>query len=165
MLLLSTIPCEWDNIASMYCKDMTRAQALFDGVQTAIMAEYEWIAHPSQLAHHADKISAVKLKGKSPQFKEQRCHSAPRPPAANDAPSGSSSKKQRRGGKREKVWRAHLIVSSALIPESVLNCMQESHHASTSWIEEVPVKPTLAPGFTVVGGPYEHQSWVLPQLP
>ena len=47
MLLLSTIPCEWDNIASMYCKDMTWAWALFDGVWTAIIAEYEWIAHPS----------------------------------------------------------------------------------------------------------------------
>ena len=41
MLLLSTIPKEWDRIASMYCKDMTRAQASFDGVCNAIMAEYE----------------------------------------------------------------------------------------------------------------------------
>ena len=100
MLLLSAIPKEWDRIASMYCKDMTRAQASFDGVWTAIMAEYEQIARPSQLAHHAEKISAVKRKGKSPQFKEQRHHSAPRPPAADNAPSRSSSKKQRRGGKR-----------------------------------------------------------------
>ena len=68
MLLLSAIPKEWDCIASMYCKDMTRAQALFDSVCTAIMAEYEWIACPSQLAHHAEKISVVKHKGKSPQF-------------------------------------------------------------------------------------------------
>ena len=103
MLLLSAIPKEWDCIASMYCKDMTRAQASFDGVQNAIMAEYKQIAHPSQHAHHAEKISAVKQKGKSPQFKEQRRHSAPRPPAADDAPSGSSSKKQKRGGKREKA--------------------------------------------------------------
>ena len=103
MLLLSAIPKEWDCIASMYCKDMTRAQASFDGVCTAIMAEYERIACPSQLAHTVDKISAVKQKGKFPQFKEQRRHSAPRPPAADDAPSGSSSKKQRRDGKREKA--------------------------------------------------------------
>ena len=103
MLLLSTISKEWDHIASMYCKDMTRARASFDSVCTAIMAEYEQIACLSQLAHHAEKISVVKQKGKSPQFKEQRCHSAPKPPAANNAPSRSSSKKQRRGGKREKV--------------------------------------------------------------
>ena len=44
-------------------------------------------------------------------------------------------------------------MSSAFVPTSVLNCMQESHHASTSHIEEVPVEPTPAPGYTVVGGP------------
>ena len=103
MLLLSAIPQEWDRIASMYyCKDMTRSCASFDGVQTTIMAEYEWTAHLSQLVHHVDKISAVKHKGKSPQFKEQKQYSAPRPPAAADAPSGSSSKKQTRGGKTKR---------------------------------------------------------------
>ena len=103
MLLLSTISCEWDNIASMYCKNMTRAWASFDGVHTAMMAEYDQIACPSQLAHHMDRISAVKHKGKSPQFKEQRPHSGPKPPAADEAPSRLSSNKQRRGGKREKA--------------------------------------------------------------
>ena len=44
-------------------------------------------------------------------------------------------------------------MSSALILESVLNCMQESHHVSTPRIEEVPVEPTPAPGYTMVGGP------------
>ena len=60
MLLLSAIPKEWDCIASMYCKDMTRQRASFDGVRTAIMAKFEWIARPSQLAHTANKLSAVK---------------------------------------------------------------------------------------------------------
>ena len=153
MLLLSAIPREWDHIASMYCKDMTRARASFDSVRTAIMAEYEQIACPSQLAHTVDKISPVEQKGKSPQFKEQRHHSAPKPPAADEAPSRLSNKKQRRGGKREKAQKAHLIVSLAFVPESVLNHMQESHHVMTSHIEEVPVEPKLAPGFTMVGGP------------
>ena len=45
-------------------------------------------------------------------------------------------------------------MSSAFVPTPVLNCMQESHHlASTSRIEEVPVKPTWASGYTMVGGP------------
>ena len=45
-------------------------------------------------------------------------------------------------------------MSSAFVPTVVLNCMQESHHqASTSHIEEVPVEPIPAPGFTMVGGP------------
>ena len=47
-----------------------------------------------------------------------------------------------------------MIVSSAFVSTPVLSCMQESHHhASTSSIEEVPVEPTPAPGFTMVGGP------------
>ena len=155
MLLLSAIPQEWDCIASMYCKDMTRQRASFDGVRTAIMAEYEQIARPSQLAHTANKLSAVKRKGQSPRFKEQKKYSAPKPSADDDAPSGSSrNPKKRRGGKKEKAQRAHIIVSSAFVPTPVLSRMQESHHhASTSHIEEVPVEPTLAPGFTMVGGP------------
>ena len=44
-------------------------------------------------------------------------------------------------------------MGSAFVPVSILNHMQESHHASTSCIEEVPVKPTPAPGFTMVDGP------------
>ena len=155
MLLLSAIPKEWDHIASMYCKDMTRKRASFDGVQTAIMAEYERITRLSQLAHTATKLSAVKQKGQSPRFKEQKHNSAPKPSADNDAPSGSSrNPKKRRGSKREKARRANLIVSSAFIPTPVLNHMQESHHhALTSHIEEVPDVPTPAPGFTMVGGP------------
>ena len=90
MLLLSAIPKEWDRIASMYCKDMTRQRASFDGVWTAIMAEYERIAHPSQLAHTATKLSTVKRKGQSPKFREQKHNSAPKPSADDDAPSRSS---------------------------------------------------------------------------
>ena len=81
MLLLSAIPKEWDRIASMYCKDMTRQRASFDGVRTAIMAEYERIARLSQLAHTATKLLAVMRKGQSPRFREQKCNSAPKPSA------------------------------------------------------------------------------------
>ena len=121
------------------------------------MAEFEWTACPSQIAHHTDKISAMKRKGKSPQFKEQRNYSAPKPSAAN-APSRSSSKKQRRGGKKEKAQRAHAIVSSAFVPTSVLNCMQETHYMdagpSSSRIKEVVEQiPAPTPSFTVAGGP------------
>ena len=44
------------------------------------------------------------------------------------------------------------MISSAFVPVVVLNRMQEFHHASTSHIEEVSVEPTLASGFTMVGG-------------
>jgi gag-polypeptide of LTR copia-type len=72
MLLLKAIPKEWDTVAQMYCNGMQMANVTFDGVQDAIMAEFEQTARPAQLAHQADKISAVKCKDQSPCFKEQR---------------------------------------------------------------------------------------------
>jgi hypothetical protein len=99
MLLLKAIPKEWDTITQMYCNGMQMANITFNGVQDAIMAEFEQTAHPAQLAHQADKISVVKCKGQSPCFKEQRkSNSAPHP--ATEAPHGESSVKQtRKGGK------------------------------------------------------------------
>jgi hypothetical protein len=121
------------------------------------MAEFEQIARPAQLAHQADKISAVKRKGQSPCFKEQRkTNSAPHP--ATEAPHGESSVKRiRKGGKREKARKAkaaHNIVSSTFVPISVLNHMQESHYTeagpSTSRVQEVVEPPAPTP---VIGGP------------
>jgi hypothetical protein len=159
MLLLKAIPEEWDTIAQIYCNGMQMANVTFDGVRDAIMAEFEQIARPAQLAHQADKISAIKHKGASPCFKEQRKNnSAPRP--ATDAPHGeSSSKRTKKGGKWEKARRAkaaHNIVSSAFVPVTVLNRMQESHYTeagpSTSRVEEVVEPPAPTP-VTIVGGP------------
>jgi hypothetical protein len=123
------------------------------------MAEFAWTACPAQLAHQADKISAVKRKGESPRFKEQRkSNSAPHPAA--EAPHGESSVKwTRKGGKQEKAHKAraaHNIVSSAFVPVTVLNRMQESHYMeagpSTSHIEEVVEQPAPTP-VTIIGGP------------
>jgi hypothetical protein len=159
MLLLKAMPKEWDTVAQIYCNGMQMANVTFDGVWDAIMAEFERTACPSQLAHQADKISAVKYKGVSPCFKEQRkSNSAPRP--ATDAPHGeSSSKRTRKGGKREKARKAqaaHNIVSSAFVPVTVLNRMQESHYMeagpSTSHVEEVVEPPAPTP-VTVIGRP------------
>jgi gag-polypeptide of LTR copia-type len=159
MLLLKAIPKEWDTVTQMYCNGMQMANITFDGVQDAIMAEFEQTACPAQLAHQADKISAVKRKGQSPCFKEQRkSNSAPHP--ATEAPHGELSvKRTRKGGRREKARKAraaHNIVSSAFVPVTVLNRMQESHHIqagpSTSHIEEVVEQPAPTP-VTIIGGP------------
>jgi hypothetical protein len=159
MLLLKAIPKEWDTIAQIYCNGMQMANVTFDGVRDAIMAEWTHTARPTQLqaAHNADKISAVKHKGQSPRFKEQKSNSAPCP--ATKAPHGeSSSKRTRKGGKHEKAHKAkaaHNIVSSAFVPVTVLNHMQESHYMeagpSTSRVKEVVKQPTPTP-VTVVGG-------------
>jgi gag-polypeptide of LTR copia-type len=159
MLLLKAIPKEWDTVAQIYCSGMQMANVTFDGVQDAIMAEFARTARPAQLAHQADKISVVKRKGESPCFKEQRkSNSAPH--SAAEAPHGESSvKRTRKGGKREKARKAraaHNIVSSAFVPVTVLNRMQESHYMeagpSTSRIEEVVEQPAPTP-VTIIGGP------------
>jgi hypothetical protein len=59
MLLLKAIPKEWDTVMQLYCNGMQMANVTFDSVWDAIIAEFEHIARPAQLAHHADKISAV----------------------------------------------------------------------------------------------------------
>jgi gag-polypeptide of LTR copia-type len=41
MLLLKAIPKEWDTVVQMYCNGMQMANITFDGVQDAIMAEFE----------------------------------------------------------------------------------------------------------------------------
>jgi hypothetical protein len=159
MLLLKAIPKEWDTVAQMYCNGMQMANVTFDGVRDAIMAEFVWTARPAQLAHQAEKISAVKRKGQSPHFNEQRKNnSAPRP--ATEVPHGELSvKRTRKGGKQEKACKAknaHNIVSSAFVPVTVLNRMQESHYMeagpSTSHVEEVVEQPAPTP-VTVIGGP------------
>jgi hypothetical protein len=159
ILLLKATPKEWDTVAQLYCNGMQMANVTFDGVWDAIMAEFEHIAHPAQLAHHADKISAVKHKGQSLHFKEQRKpNSAPR--SATESHGELSVKSTRKGGKREKAQKAcaaHNIVSSAFIPVMVLNCMQESYYMeaspSTSRVEEVVEPPAATPTSTIVGGP------------
>ena len=79
---------------------------------------------PSTLAMH--KISAVKHKGKSPTYSEQTSSKLAPPKASSDAPSGAPKKKTRRGGKGKKE-KVHTIVSSALVPLSVTNRLQETH--------------------------------------
>jgi hypothetical protein len=159
MLLLKAIPKEWDTVAQMYCNGMQMDNVTFNSVQDAIMAGFERTARPAQLAHQADKISAVKHKGQSSCFKEQRkSNSAPHP--ATEASHGESSIKwTRKGGKWEKARKAraaHNIVSSAFVPVTVFNHMQESHYMeagpSTSRVEEVVEQPAPTP-VTVIGGP------------
>jgi gag-polypeptide of LTR copia-type len=160
MLLLKAISKEWDTIVQLYCNGMQMANVTFDHVQDAIMAEFERTARSAQLAHQADKISAVKCKGQSPRFKEQRKSNSALHPAT-EAPYGESSvKRTRKGGKQEKACKnkatAQNIVSSAFVPVMVLNCMQKSHYTETgpftSCVEEVVEQPAPTP-VTVIGGP------------
>jgi hypothetical protein len=145
-MLLNALSTKWDGISMIYLQGHSvLANVTFAAVRDAIMAEYEQTSRPSSLA--VQKISAVKRKGKSPQFKEQT-KSNPAPKASGDAPSGDAPKKKRRGSQKGK-GKVHAIVSSALVPPSVSNPMQEIHH-----VAPIVAAPTLAPRLQiVVGGP------------
>jgi hypothetical protein len=146
MMLLNALPTKWDGVAMVYLQAQNvLANVTFASVRDAIMAEFERTSRPSSLA--IQKISAVKRKGKSPTFKEQmRTNQSSAPKASSDAPQGAPDKKKRRGGKKAKV---HAIVSSALIPESVAKCLQESHHVEAPAASPTPAIRTGI----VVGGP------------
>ena len=148
MMTLCALLAKWENVAMVYLQGVNAlANVTFTSVSDAIMVEYERTARPSTLA--AQKISVVKRKGKSPQFREQTQTNKFVPKASGNAPSGEAPKKKRRGGQKGK-GKVHAIVSSALVPQSVTNCMQESHH-----VAPVMAAPTLAPYVPgiVVGGP------------
>ena len=122
------------------------ATTTFLGVRDAIMAKFECSMRPSTLAMH--KISAVKRKGKSPTYSEQTKTNLAPSKASGDAPSGAPKKKIRRGGKDKA--KVHAIVSSALVPPSVTNRLQETHRVVAPVAAPVSV-PIMAS--TTVGGP------------
>ena len=148
MMTLCALPGKWDNIAMVYLQAQNvLANVTFTLVRDAIMVEYERTARPSALA--AQRVSVVKRKGKSFQFREQTQPNKFVPKASGDAPSGDAPKKKRRGGQKGK-GKVHAIVSSALIPQSVANHMQETHHVAPTMAAPTPAP--YVPG-TVVGGP------------
>ena len=110
------------------------------------MAEYERASHPSTSAMH--RISAVKRKGKSPTYTKQTHSKSAPPKASSDVPSGAPKKKTRRGGKGKA--KVHTIVSSALVPPSVTNRLQETHRVAAP--VAAPVSALIMASMTV-GGP------------
>ena len=148
MMTLCALPAKWENIAMVYFQGVNNlANVTFASVSEAIMAEYEQTARPSALA--TQRVTAVKRKGKSPQSREQKQPNKFVPKASGDAPEGDAPKKKRRGGQKGK-GKVHAIVSSALVPQSVTNRMQESHHVAP--VMAAPTPAPYVPG-TVVGGP------------
>ena len=93
MMLLIAIPQEWDHVAAYYVQTTTTvANVAFADIRTAILAEHDRLGGTKQNQHHiADKISAVKCKGKSPKFSSQ-CKTDYEP-ASDEA--GPSSNKRR----------------------------------------------------------------------
>ena len=123
MILLNALPVKWDSVGMVYLQSTCQLiNVSFQAVREVVMAEFEHTTCPSTIA--MNKISAVKRKGKSPTFSEQKHASNQAPPALVE-PLGSQKKKWK-GGKGKA--RAHEIVSSALIPQAIAKWLQETHH-------------------------------------
>ena len=105
MILLSAIPDEWDHVAAYYVQTcMSVANMLFNAIRKAILAEFNYSggSRPDQ-SHVADKISAIKRKGKAPKFSKQK--GADSSSANND--DGPSSSKKRHDHKKAKKANSH----------------------------------------------------------
>ena len=134
-------------MAQIYSQaNQTLATTTFLGVRDTIMAKFKCTSCPSTITAHC--ISAVKCKGKSPTYSEQTSSKSAPPKASGDAPSGTPKKKTRRGGKGKA--KVHTIVSSALVPPSVTNRLQETHCIAAP--AAAPIS-ALVMASMVVGGP------------
>ena len=95
IILLSAIPDEWDHVAAYYVQTCPAvANVSFDAIRKAVLAEFDRSGGSrTDQTHVADKITAIKRKGKPPHFSKQK--GANNSPPAN-ADGGPSSSKRRR---------------------------------------------------------------------
>ena len=71
MMVLSSLPPWWDHVSAIYLQgEMAITQVKYADVQSAIVAEYDWVGSSQQ--QHAHKITAIKRKGEHPQYSNQR---------------------------------------------------------------------------------------------
>ena len=72
MLLIEALPAKWNSLASAYMHKHTKVKDYkFIAFHDAVCAEWER-QYGKKIPQHADKLSAVKRKGKSPQYKDQK---------------------------------------------------------------------------------------------
>jgi len=119
MMLLNAIPEEWDHVAAYYVQTTAAiANVSFTAIRTAILAEHDRSGGTRQnQTHIADKISAVKRKGKNPQFSKQKGSNSYEP-ASNEAgpsnPKRNRRKKIRRKRKNKRTRRKKIKNRSSL---------------------------------------------------
>ena len=96
MILLNALPAKWDSVGMVYLQFTCQlTDVSFQAMREAVMAEFECTMCSSTIA--VNEISAVKRKGKSLAFFEQK-HASNQAPPAPVKPSGSQRKKWK-GGK------------------------------------------------------------------
>jgi hypothetical protein len=70
MLLNEVLPAKWDSLASAYMHENTKVEDYkFIAFHDAVCAELERQSK-KKIQHHADKLSAIKHKDKSSQYKD-----------------------------------------------------------------------------------------------
>ena len=72
MLLIEVLPAKWDLLVSTYMWENTKVEEYkFIAFCDAVCAEWER-QYGKKILQHMDKLSAVKHKGESPQYKDQK---------------------------------------------------------------------------------------------
>ena len=117
MMLLNAVPNKWDHIVAYYVQQQQTVNTItFTTIQTAILAEFKCSGgNHNHQSHTADKISAVKRKGKSPNFQKQKATADNNYTAKQEAcPSNQKkhctncqSKKRKRWGKFPPTFPSH----------------------------------------------------------
>ena len=129
MILLNALPQKWDHIASVYIQEKKIKNFNLVRIREQIIGEWEH-SNAGKASVSANKLSAVKCKGKSPQFNNQKRY-------ANDNKAedqGWTDNKQfKRGKKKPKTEKSsghnhsHLASVGALVPPSVPYSALSSH--------------------------------------
>ena len=129
MILLSAIPDKWDHVAAYYVQTCTSvANVSFNVIHKAILAEFDRSSgsHPDQ-SHVADKISAIKQKGKPPHFSKQK--GADSSSANNDdGPSSSKKRHEHKKAKKAQGYSHHQshVASMAMMVDQSANVQQQA---------------------------------------
>ena len=119
-MLLNVIPNKWDYITAYYVQQQQMANTItFTAIQTTILAEFEHSGgNHNHQSHTADKISAVKRKGKLPNFQKQKA-TADNNYTANQEAGPSNQKKrcanhQSKKGKGRNNSHQHFHIANRL---------------------------------------------------
>jgi hypothetical protein len=116
MMLLDALPDSWDNIGAAYVQATTTVVGVsFDTIRGAVLTEFNRQGGTkADRTHIADNLSAVKRKGKSPQFSNQRKTNDHHPASDEAGPSNPQKRRRNRPnrGKTSSGSHQHLHVAS-----------------------------------------------------
>ena len=155
MILLNALPQKWDHIASVYIQETEVNDFNLVKIREQIMGEWEH-SNAGKASTSANKLSAVKRKGKSPQFNSQKQN-------ANDNKAEDSgrtdNKRSKCGKKKPRTEKSsghnhlHLASVGALVPPP-----PPLAPVVYLWAKDIPVRgrasksrPTLVLGLVVYG--------------